>query len=69
MPLVHHLQEVDMATDRVNEMNSINGSLSALASVVAALTAGAARKHVPYRDSRLTHLLQVNVRPSVTNPV
>jgi hypothetical protein len=48
-----------MATDRVNEMNSINGSLSALASVVAALTAGAARKHVPYRDSRLTHLLQV----------
>lgn len=42
--------------DRVNEMTAINGSLSALGSVVAALTER--RVHVPYRDSRLTHLLQ-----------
>ncbi|GLC49371.1 hypothetical protein PLESTB_000212300 [Pleodorina starrii] len=42
--------------ERVNEMTSINGSLSALGSVVAALTER--RTHVPYRDSRLTHLLQ-----------
>ncbi len=42
--------------ERVNEMTAINGSLSALGSVVAALTER--RGHVPYRDSRLTHLLQ-----------
>lgn len=47
---------VDMQDERVNEMTSINSSLSALASVVAALTDR--RPHVPYRDSKLTHLLQ-----------
>lgn len=40
---------------QVAEMAAINQSLSALASVVAALTTGA--QHVPYRDSKLTHLL------------
>ncbi|WIA34216.1 hypothetical protein OEZ86_012569 [Tetradesmus obliquus] len=39
------------------ELTSINNSLSALAQVVAALTDRSA-KHVPYRSSRLTHLLQ-----------
>ncbi|GFH16144.1 kinesin motor domain-containing protein [Haematococcus lacustris] len=47
-----------MGADRVTEMNAINGSLSALAGVVAALTGGVAKRHVPYRDSKLTHLLQ-----------
>ncbi|KAL6755347.1 P-loop containing nucleoside triphosphate hydrolase protein [Haematococcus lacustris] len=47
-----------MGADRVIEMNAINGSLSALAGVVAALTGGVAKRHVPYRDSKLTHLLQ-----------
>ncbi|WIA14049.1 hypothetical protein OEZ85_002603 [Tetradesmus obliquus] len=41
----------------VSELTSINNSLSALAQVVAALTDRSA-KHVPYRSSRLTHLLQ-----------
>ncbi|KAG2497226.1 hypothetical protein HYH03_004815 [Edaphochlamys debaryana] len=45
-----------MGSERVTEMTAINGSLSALGSVVAALTEK--RPHVPYRDSRLTHLLQ-----------
>jgi hypothetical protein len=38
-------------------MTAINSSLSALGGVVAALTER--RPHVPYRDSKLTHLLQV----------
>lgn len=48
-----------MGEERISEMTAINGSLSALGSVVAALTER--RPHVPYRDSRLTHLLQVGV--------
>lgn len=50
-------KEVMMGAERISELTAINGSLSALASVVAALTEG--RPHVPYRDSKLTHLLQV----------
>ena len=46
-----------MEGERLNEMTSINTSLSALASVIAALT-DKRRTHVPYRDSKLTHLLQ-----------
>lgn len=38
------------------ESASINKSLSALGTVVAALAGG--EKHVPYRDSKLTYLLQ-----------
>ncbi|GFR49188.1 hypothetical protein Agub_g11212 [Astrephomene gubernaculifera] len=49
-------QEGMMGEERISEMTAINGSLSALGSVVAALTER--RSHVPYRDSRLTHLLQ-----------
>lgn len=60
---------------RIKEMTSINQGLSALASVVAALQAkalrelknpddhgGASNFHVPYRDSKLTHLLMVSRR-------
>jgi hypothetical protein len=43
--------------DRVREMTSINRSLSALGNVVAALTTKG-RTHIPYRDSKLTRLLQ-----------
>ena len=39
----------------VAETKAINKSLSALGSVIAALAAN--EKHVPYRDSKLTHLL------------
>ncbi len=42
---------------RLKEASSINRSLSALGLVIKRLAAGAA--HVPYRDSRLTFLLQV----------
>jgi len=45
---------------RVREMTSINRSLSALGNVVAALTT-AGRTHVPYRDSKLTRLLQDSI--------
>ena len=41
---------------RLKEAQSINKSLSALAGVFASLNAK--RSHVPYRDSRLTFLLQ-----------
>ena len=38
---------------------AINKGLSALGNVIGALSEGAARKHIPYRDSKLTRLLQV----------
>lgn len=41
---------------RLKEATNINKSLSSLGSVIHAL--GAKQKHVPYRDSVLTHLLQ-----------
>lgn len=40
---------------RLKEAASINGSLSALVSVIAAITSH--KKHVPYRDSKLTRIL------------
>merc|ERR1719399_2181879 len=46
---------------RKTEAESINLSLMALGNVIAALTKKATRKnrfnHIPYRDSKLTHLL------------
>jgi len=50
-------QDSEMQTARINEMTNINVSLSALASVIAALSTPN-RPHIPYRDSKLTHLLQ-----------
>ena len=41
---------------RLAETKAINKSLSALGDVVAAI--GAQERHVPYRNSKLTHLLQ-----------
>jgi hypothetical protein len=37
---------------------SINRGLLELGNVINALTEGAARKHIPYRNSKLTRLLQ-----------
>lgn len=44
--------------DRFKEATKINLSLSALGNVISALVDANAR-HVPYRDSKLTRLLQV----------
>lgn len=43
--------------DRLDEAKTINKSLSALGNVINALTDGKS-KHIPYRDSRLTRVLQ-----------
>ena len=53
------VKKTGVAGMRFNELRSINLSLSALGNCIAAL---AARKsHIPYRDSKLTRLLQVCV--------
>jgi hypothetical protein len=44
---------------RFEEAKAINLSLSSLGNCVSALVAG--RKHIPYRDSKLTRLLQVPI--------
>jgi Kinesin motor domain len=53
-------KEADTSGDRLQEAKKINGSLSSLGRVIKALTEqGAGPTHVPYRDSKLTHLLKV----------
>ena len=49
--------EQEVGSDRISELTSINSSLSALATVVASLT-DRHKTHIPYRDSKLTHILQ-----------
>lgn len=43
---------------RLQESKKINQSLSALGNVIAALTDKKGRKHIPYRDSKLTRILE-----------
>eukprot|EP00736_Rhodelphis_marinus_P008000 Rmarinus@m.7700 len=43
---------------RLEESKKINQSLSALGNVIAALTEPKGRQHIPYRDSKLTRLLE-----------
>ena len=52
------------AGDRLKEATKINLSLSALGNVISALVDGKTT-HIPYRDSKLTRLLQVNYCHSV----
>ena len=44
--------------DVLEEAKNINKSLSALGLVIMSLTDGESRHHVPYRDSKLTRILQ-----------
>ena len=50
---------------RLEEARAINLSLSALGNCMSALAEG--KPHVPYRDSKLTRLLQVLVTLIITN--
>lgn len=43
---------------RLKEGGHINKSLLALGSVIAKLSEGGDKKHIPYRDSKLTRILQ-----------
>ena len=43
---------------RLEECKKINQSLSALGNVIAALTDPKGRSHIPYRDSKLTRILE-----------
>ena len=52
---IHRSGSVDDG-DALREATAINGSLTALGNVIAALKKG--DRHVPFRDSALTHLLQ-----------
>ena len=42
----------------LDEAKNINKSLSALGLVIMSLTEGNSRAHIPYRDSKLTRILQ-----------
>jgi len=54
------IAKTDAKGDRLKEAQAINSSLSALGDVIAALGAkgGGGASHVPFRNSKLTHLLQ-----------
>ncbi|KAJ8614556.1 hypothetical protein CTAYLR_000875 [Chrysophaeum taylorii] len=52
------LAKTDASGDRLKEAQNINKSLSALGDVIAALSSGQRRTHVPFRNSKLTFLLQ-----------
>ena len=43
---------------RLDESKKINQSLSALGNVISALTDSKGRSHIPYRDSKLTRILE-----------
>lgn len=55
---VHRLANV--SNDRIRELSSINKSLSSLSSCISALLQKS-RAHIPYRDSKLTRILQHSI--------
>ena len=54
--------------DRLKEATKINLSLSALGNVISALVDGKS-KHIPYRDSKLTRILQVRAEKMILGHV
>eukprot|EP01028_Stygiella_incarcerata_P004831 TRINITY_DN2098_c0_g1_i1.p1 TRINITY_DN2098_c0_g1~~TRINITY_DN2098_c0_g1_i1.p1 ORF type:complete len:930 (+),score=254.84 TRINITY_DN2098_c0_g1_i1:32-2821(+) len=48
----------EMKEERIREMTSINQSLSALGNCISALLKKKGRTHIPYRNSKLTRILQ-----------
>jgi hypothetical protein len=46
------------SAERLREAQSINKSLSALGDVIAVLSEGGANKFIPYRNNKLTQLMQ-----------
>ena len=52
--------------DQLAEGININKGLLALGNVISALTDRKGRRHIPYRDSKLTRILQV-IRPCNLN--
>lgn len=63
------MRKTGAAGQRLDEAKTINKSLSALGNVINALT-DARATHVPYRDSKLTRVLQesLGARRSVRAP-
>ena len=51
----------------MKEASAINRSLSALGLVINKLVSG--QTHIPYRDSKLTFLLQVSLLPALHMPL
>ena len=47
-----------MGAQHFNELKTINLSLSSLGKVISALAQGKRKDHIPYRDSKITRLLQ-----------
>ena len=54
--------------ERLDEAKNINKSLSCLGNVISALTENN-RGHIPYRDSKLTRILQVCIQELRQTPV
>lgn len=55
------LRATDAKGQRLEESKKINQSLSALGNVISALTGSAKQTHIPYRDSKLTRLLEDSI--------
>lgn len=55
---MHTLDSSLASTHHLKELTSINKSLSSLGNVIASLSKKKGPSHVPYRDSKLTRILQ-----------
>jgi len=55
------LKKTGATGQALKEANAINTSLMTLGTVIAKLSAGDEKAHIPYRDSKLTHLLSASL--------